>query len=57
VDDCRYWATQYLFPVSHAALPAPWQQTQERVSGFPFFNPVTLMKIVEWCRGERTDER
>tara|TARA_R110002020_G_scaffold93724_1_gene225873 strand:- start:7790 stop:9304 length:1515 start_codon:yes stop_codon:yes gene_type:complete len=29
----------------------------ERVAGFHFFNPVTLMKIVEVVRGERTDER
>lgn len=28
----------------------------ERVAGFHFFNPVTLMKLVEVVRGERTDE-
>ncbi|MCY1338511.1 3-hydroxyadipyl-CoA dehydrogenase [compost metagenome] len=27
----------------------------ERVAGFHFFNPVTLMKLVEVVRGERTD--
>lgn len=27
----------------------------ERVAGFHFFNPVTLMKLVEIVRGERTD--
>ncbi len=29
----------------------------ERVAGFHFFNPVTLMKLVEVVRGERTDEQ
>lgn len=28
----------------------------ERVAGFHFFNPVTLMRIVEVVRGQRTDE-
>ena len=31
-------------------------QKPERVAGFHFFNPVTLMKLVEVVRGERTDE-
>jgi 3-hydroxybutyryl-CoA dehydrogenase len=31
-------------------------QHPERVAGFHFFNPVTLMKLVEIVRGERTDE-
>lgn len=31
-------------------------QHPERVAGFHFFNPVTLMKLVEVVRGERTDE-
>lgn len=29
----------------------------ERVAGYHFFNPVTLMKIVEVVRGERTDSQ
>src|SRR5690606_16904862 len=31
-------------------------QKPERVAGFHFFNPVTLMKLVEVVRGARTDE-
>jgi len=39
-DGWAYWR-QYLFPVSHASLPAPANYPEGAVAGFHFFNPVT----------------